>query len=52
VGARLNPPRYPPPPAREVRVPGVRATLVVHEHKRPGRDIDLATPRRSGMKGL
>ncbi|MFI2207663.1 recombinase family protein [Streptomyces sp. NPDC020192] len=29
--------------AREIRASGVRVTLVVHEHKRLGRGIDLAT---------
>ncbi|MGH3288735.1 MAG: recombinase family protein [Streptosporangiaceae bacterium] len=29
--------------AREVRASGVRVTLVVHEHKRLGRGIDLTT---------
>jgi len=41
MGARLNPPRYPPSPtAARLRV---RITLVVHEHKPIGRGIDLAT---------
>ena len=29
--------------ARELRASGVRVTLVVHEHKRLGRGIDLVT---------
>lgn len=32
--------------ARELRAFRVRITLVVHEHKRRGRGIDLANPRR------
>jgi hypothetical protein len=30
--------------ARELRASRVCVTLVVHEHKRPRRDIDLAVP--------
>lgn len=38
-------------PAREVRASGVAVTLVVHEHSRLGRGIDLADARR-GAEGL
>ncbi|WP_223273161.1 hypothetical protein [Nocardia cerradoensis] len=39
-----NPPRTRPRRrlAREIRASGVAVTLVVHEHKRPGRGIELA----------
>jgi hypothetical protein len=51
VGAQLNPPRYPPPPARELRAFGVCVTLTVHKHKRLGPDIDLATRGGAERKG-
>jgi hypothetical protein len=43
VGAWLKPSRHSLARARELRASGVRVTLVVREHKRLGRDIDLPT---------
>ena len=43
VGARLNPPDTPPPPARELRACRVRVTQAAREHKPPRRDTGLAT---------
>ncbi|MET7301764.1 recombinase family protein [Embleya sp. NPDC005575] len=37
--------------ARELRGSGVRVTLVVHEHKRPGRGIEWTSHRRIGSGG-